>query len=147
MTTKNMLKTKKAISPILATLLLIVIAVAAIVVTYAWVMTYMTSAGTQAGTMIQFDSASINATSGEVTIYVRNKGTEPATVDMVYIEGVNVTGYVTTPTLPKTIPVNGVQLIKVDGSAAGLTFTAGSWYDVKVSGPATSSGDIPVKAT
>jgi flagellin-like protein len=31
----------KAISPILATLLLIVIAVAAIVVTYAWIMTYM----------------------------------------------------------------------------------------------------------
>ncbi|MGQ9744095.1 MAG: archaellin/type IV pilin N-terminal domain-containing protein, partial [Candidatus Bathycorpusculaceae bacterium] len=43
--TKNSLKSKKAISPILATLLLIVIAVAAIVVTYAWIMTYMTSAG------------------------------------------------------------------------------------------------------
>jgi flagellin-like protein len=134
---KNMLKLKKAISPILATLLLIVIAVAAIVVTYAWVMTYMTSAGTQAGTRIKFDSASINATSGEVTIYVRNWGTEPAVVDMVYIDGTNVTGYVTTPTLPKTIPVDQVQLIKVDGEAAGLSFTAGASYKVKVAGPAT----------
>jgi flagellin-like protein len=137
MPTKNMLKSKKAISPILATLLLIVIAVAAIVVTYAWVMTYMTSAGQQAGTRMKFDSASIDATSGEITIYVRNWGTEPAVVDMVYIEGINVTGYVTTPTLPKTILVDQVQLIRVNGTSAGLSFTAGSLYKVKVSGPAT----------
>ncbi|HEY4674981.1 MAG TPA: archaellin/type IV pilin N-terminal domain-containing protein, partial [Candidatus Bathyarchaeia archaeon] len=48
----SMLRSKKAISPILATLLLIVIAVAAIVVTYAWIMTYMSSAGQQAGVQI-----------------------------------------------------------------------------------------------
>src|SRR3990170_963076 len=40
MSIKKMLHSKKAISPILATLLLIVIAVAAIVVTYAWITTY-----------------------------------------------------------------------------------------------------------
>jgi flagellin-like protein len=147
MPTKNMLKSKKAISPILATLLLIVIAVAAIVVTYAWVMTYMTSAGQQAGTWITFDSATISATSREITIYVRNKGTEPAVVDKVYIEGVDVTEHITTPTAwPQTIPVNEVLLIKVDGTAAGLSFTVGSSYKVKVAGPATSSGDIPVQA-
>jgi flagellin-like protein len=54
MLTKNMLKSKKAISPILATLLLIVIAVAAIVVTYAWVMTYMGST-TQQASIILYD--------------------------------------------------------------------------------------------
>jgi flagellin-like protein len=138
MTNKNMLRSKRGISPILATLLLIVIAVAAIVVTYAWIMTYMSSAGTQAGTKIKFDSISINATSEEVTIYVRNWGTEPAVVDKVYIEGVDVTEYVTTPTsLPKTIPVDQVLLIRVNGTAAGINFTAGSWYKVKVAGPAT----------
>lgn len=42
-------RSRKAISPILATLLLIVIAVAAIVVTYAWIMTYMGGLGQQAG--------------------------------------------------------------------------------------------------
>ena len=138
MLTKKLLKSKKAISPILATLLLIVIAVAAIVVTYAWIMTYMSGAGQQAGTRIKFDSALINATSDNVKIYVRNWGTEPAVVDMVYIEGVNVTGHVTTPQLPITIPVDEVLSIEVNGSAAGLDFTAGSWYKVKVSGPAAS---------
>ncbi|MEM3673167.1 MAG: archaellin/type IV pilin N-terminal domain-containing protein [Candidatus Bathyarchaeia archaeon] len=137
MTAKNMLKTKRAISPILATLLLIVIAVAAIAVTYAWVMTYMSGAGQQAGTRIRFDSISINAASDEVTLYVRNWGTEPAVVDIVYINGANVTGAVTTEALPQTIPVDGVLLIKVNGTAAGIDFIANTWYTIKVAGPAT----------
>jgi flagellin-like protein len=48
----KLLRSKKAISPILATLLLIVIAVAAIVVTYAWIMTYMSGATQQAGVIL-----------------------------------------------------------------------------------------------
>jgi len=83
--TKNMLKSKKAISPILATLLLIVIAVAAIVVTYAWVMTYMSSAGHQAGIMLSKDANCLWQTDN-VTIYVRNRGTEDAEIDRVYID-------------------------------------------------------------
>jgi flagellin-like protein len=51
--TRRILKSKKAITPILATLLLIVIAVAAIVVTYAWIMTYMGGLGQQAGVMLK----------------------------------------------------------------------------------------------
>jgi flagellin-like protein len=85
MLTKNMLKSKKAISPILATLLLIVIAVAAVVVTYAWVMTYMSSAGHQAGIMLSKDANCLWQT-GNVTIYVRNRGTEDAEIDRVYID-------------------------------------------------------------
>jgi flagellin-like protein len=90
MPTKNMLKTKKAISPILATLLLIVIAVAAIVVTYAWVMTYMTSAGTQAGIMLRKDADCLWKT-GNITIYIRNIGTSDAEIDKVYINSVSQT--------------------------------------------------------
>ncbi len=37
------LRSRRGISPILATLLLIVIAVAAVVITYAWIMTYTTT--------------------------------------------------------------------------------------------------------
>ena len=78
-----MLKSKKAISPILATLLLIVIAVAAIVVTYAWVMTYMSSATSQAGILLKEDN--INWPSGKIVITVRNTGTSDATIDAVYV--------------------------------------------------------------
>jgi flagellin-like protein len=83
MSTKNMLKSKKAISPILATLLLIVIAVAAIVVTYAWVMTYMSSTTTQAGILLKEEN--INWPSGKIVITLRNTGTADATIDKVYV--------------------------------------------------------------
>ena len=73
---KRMLRSKEGISPILATLLLIVIAVAAVIVTYAWVMTFTGTQTTTAGKMIKFDSAVINANSEIVTVYVRNWGTE-----------------------------------------------------------------------
>ena len=81
--TNKVSKSKKAISPILATLLLIVIAVAAIVVTYAWVMTYVSSTTSQAGILLKEDT--INWQSGKIVVYVRNTGTSDGTIDAVYI--------------------------------------------------------------
>jgi flagellin-like protein len=88
---RKLLKSKKAISPILATLLLIVIAVAAVVVTYAWVMTYTSSASSQAGVLLKKDA--VNWQSSKIVIYVRNTGTSDATIDAVYI-GEGSTNYV-----------------------------------------------------
>ena len=85
MLNKNMLKTKKAISPILATLLLIVIAVAAIVVTYAWVMTYMSSTTGQAGVILQKDAISWGPANTIIIVYVRNTGIENGYIDAVYV--------------------------------------------------------------
>jgi len=82
---KNMLKTKKAISPILATLLLIVIAVAAIVVTYAWVMTYMSSTTGQAGVMLDVENVSWDSTANTTTIVVKNTGTSDAKIVRIYM--------------------------------------------------------------
>jgi flagellin-like protein len=81
---KNMLRSKRAISPILATLLLVVIAVAAIVVTYAWVMTYMNAQMGQAGVFLTEDAVSWLPNS-TIRLYVRNTGTSDATIDAVYI--------------------------------------------------------------
>ncbi|MEM2911370.1 MAG: archaellin/type IV pilin N-terminal domain-containing protein [Candidatus Bathyarchaeia archaeon] len=81
---KNMIESRKAISPILATLLLIVIAVAAIVVTYAWIMTYMSSAGQQAGVMLTKDAVSWPS-NNSVKLYIRNIGTTDATINAIYM--------------------------------------------------------------
>jgi flagellin-like protein len=83
---RNMLKSKKAISPILATLLLIVIAVAAIVVTYAWVMTYMGSTTQQAGFMphqanVAFDSTGTK----KIIIDIQNTGTSSGKITAIYV--------------------------------------------------------------
>jgi flagellin-like protein len=81
---QKMLKSKKGISPILATLLLIVIAVAAVIVTYAWVMTFTSSQTGQAGVFLRKDVDCLWET-GNVTVYVRNTGTSDAEINTVYI--------------------------------------------------------------
>ena len=81
-----MLKSKRGISPILATLLLIVIAVAAIVVTYAWVITFTGSTTTQAGVFLDKDNVYWNSTLPKtIVIYARNKGTSDAEINAVYV--------------------------------------------------------------
>ncbi|MEA2089470.1 MAG: archaellin/type IV pilin N-terminal domain-containing protein [Thermoproteota archaeon] len=89
-----MLKSKKGISPILATLLLIVIAVAAIIITYAWVTTYMRSTTGQAGVFLKKDADCLWQTgspSNTTTVYVRNTGTSDAEIDKVYINSEQIT--------------------------------------------------------
>src|SRR5512137_1507750 len=72
---------KKGVSPIIATLLLIVIAVAAAVVTYAFVTGFIGTAGgsaQQTGSM-SFDIAQINP-DNSITVIVRNTGTKALTL-------------------------------------------------------------------
>jgi flagellin-like protein len=84
--TKRMLRSKRAISPILATLLLVVIAVAAIVVTYAWIMTYMNNAGRQAGVrMYKINIRFYNESVQKIDVDMGNSGTEGTTVTALYI--------------------------------------------------------------
>jgi flagellin-like protein len=131
-------RTKKGISPILATLLLIVIAVAAVIVTYAWVLTFTTTQTTTAGKMIKFDSAFINATSDQVTVYVRNWGTEQVTIDKIYVDGVDYTSHSSLASGSSTLAVEATATVTLNGTAAGLDFTTGNTYKVKVTGPGVS---------
>jgi len=110
---KNMIKSRKAISPILATLLLIVIAVAAIVVTYAWIMTYMSSAGHQAGVMLTKDAVSW-PNSNSIKLYIRNTGTSDAIISAVYV-GTSATNLAKADVTPANAPVNA------DGGVAEIT--------------------------
>jgi flagellin-like protein len=82
---KNILKSKKGISPILATLLLIVIAVAAVIVTYAWVITFTGSTTSQAGAMLGLENVRYYTDSvNKVEIVIRNSGVSSAQVATVY---------------------------------------------------------------
>ena len=130
---------KRGISPIMATLLLIVIAIAAIIVTYAWITAYIGGGTHQAGARIEFDEAFINATSDEVTIYVRNKSPsgEPVTIDRVYIEGTDVTDHCTAGSEDLPVTLQADEVIKLTITGAGIDFIAGQYYTVKVSGPET----------
>lgn len=102
---KRMLKSKKGISPILATLLLIVIAVAAVIVTYAWVMTFTGSQTQQAGLQIVNENVSW-PTSTTISVVIRDTGTSNGKITDAYIgtSSANLAkATVASPTLPANI--------------------------------------------
>jgi len=83
---KRISRSKKGISPILATLLLIVIAVAAVIVTYAWVMTFTTTQTQQAGAVLSEANTRFYNVSSTFNIEatLMNSGTADAKVVKVY---------------------------------------------------------------
>src|SRR3972149_10489617 len=109
MSIKRMLANKRAISPILATLLLIVIAVAAIVITYAWITTYMGTTTQQAG-FIPY-RANVAFSTGKITVDIGNSGTSSGQVVKIYVgtSASNTTIQTVSPPLPKSIAANEVQ--------------------------------------
>jgi len=128
MSTRKIFRSKKAISPILATLLLIVIAVAAIVITYAWITTYMSSTTQQAG-FIPY-KANVNFRTGDIiTIDIGNSGTSSGQIVQVYV-GTSATALdskTATPSLPITVAAGAIESFNVT-----YAWSAGETYYFKV---------------
>ncbi len=128
---RNILKSKKGISPILATLLLIVIAVAAVIVTYAWVLTFTGSTTSQAGALLTPENVRFYNSSGlKVDITIRNSGTADAKVVEVY-QGTSDSDLQTvSPTYdPTTQIVSEGSSLKI---TLDLSWTSGTRYYFKV---------------
>lgn len=140
----KLLKSEKAISPILATLLLIVIAVAAIVVTYAWIMTYMSSTTKRAGEELVVENIRFHD-STNVTITLRSTGTSNSKIVAIY-EGTSSTSLTklttVSPPLPTTISAGSSQ----DFNLNITSYSTGTRYYFKVvtdSGYALSFNEKP----
>jgi flagellin-like protein len=131
MTLERIFKSKKAISPILATLLLIVIAVAAIVVTYAWLTTYMGSTTGQAGVLpykanVNFiDDAGVK----KIAIDIGNSGTSNTQIVAAYV-GTSASTTQSLSTVPSTpISLNAGSIVSFNVT---YTWTAGDIYHFRV---------------
>lgn len=130
---KNVLKSKKGISPILATLLLIVIAVSAVIVTYAWVMTFTGSTTSNAGAILKTDNVRFYtaASTDYVEVIIRNSGTGDAQVDTVYT-GTSASNLVT----QTSITYDPITQIVAPGSTLKATitydWTEGTTYYFKI---------------
>jgi flagellin-like protein len=142
--TEKIKKSRKAISPILATLLLVVIAVAAIVVTYAWIMTYMNNAGRQAGVILY--KANVNFYDQNSTLMididVGNSGTSYTQLTTLYV------GTSPTSLLNKTIASAPVPLEagKVARITIDYNWTKGETYYFKVLSSTGQTFDWPEQA-
>jgi len=86
---KKLARSRKAISPVIATLLLILVAVASGLVLYSYVMGYlgsMTKGGSSMQGLLSLDSSS--ATASSIVAYVRNVGSVSVNVTNAYVDGV-----------------------------------------------------------
>ena len=115
---KKILRSKKGISPILATLLLIVIAVAAVIVTYAWVMTFTGTTIQQAGVMLAKENVSWHTAS--INVVIKNTGTSNAKITAVYLGTSSTNLNLTITMLPTSATINA-------GSMNTFTITYPSW--------------------
>jgi len=137
-----MVKSRKAISPILATLLLVVIAVAAIVVTYAWVMTYMNNAGQQAGVILY--KANVNfyniSVAKKIDVDIGNSGTSDTKITTLYV-GTSTSNLVNQTMTPQTLVHGGILRVTID-----YNWTTGATYYFKVLSVSGQSLDWPEQA-
>ena len=118
----GLFKSKKGISPILATLLLVVIAVAAIVVTYAWVMTYTGHLTGQAGVILYDSNINYGGNGSTIDIFIGNSGLSDTTIIQVYI-GTSSSSMGNQTITPTPLPAGTVQKITVDYSwLIGITY-------------------------
>lgn len=118
---------KKGISPILATLLLIVIAVAAVIVTYAWVLTFTGSQTQQAGAVLVRENVRYYSSSGtaknRTDIVIRNSGTSDAKIVAVYWSS---TGYTALQQLTSGTDYSISSSTVSAGSSSTITISWGS---------------------
>ena len=87
---KRLFRKDKAFSAVIASLILMLLAVAAGVVVYAYVMGWIggaTQNSTHTG-QLQFDSIYASSGTGKIKMYVRNVGGMDLNVSKVYVEGV-----------------------------------------------------------
>jgi flagellin-like protein len=119
----KIIKANKAISPILATLLLVIITVAAIVMTYAWIST--SSGNTNFPGAIPY-KANVNfKENGVITVDIGNSGTSNTQILQVYIgtSATNATSQTTTPATPITLNTDGIASFNLQYAwASGKTY-------------------------
>jgi flagellin-like protein len=131
---------RKAISPVIATLLMIAIAVAASILVYVWSMGLVGSlqgtGGQQTREQLIMEAyVATNTTKGETwTLYMRNVGPTTAKVAAVYIEGISAdfspTDFSLTPggsgqltvTLPMNVNPGAAYTVKIV-TASGAVFS------------------------
>jgi hypothetical protein len=130
---KRRFRAKKAFSAVIASLILMLLAVAAGVVVYAYVMGWVGGAtGHDAGQYgeLSLDTANAyaNATTGaqsNITAYVRNVGGKSVTTNAAYVNDLNVTSITSAEIAPNT-----VATISINATTPGLTKNI--TYEVKI---------------
>jgi flagellin-like protein len=154
--TRRMLKSRRAITPILATLLLIVIAVAAIVVTYAWIMTYMGGLGQQAGVTlykenVRFYGTPSDAAKNLTDFTVGNSGKANTQILRIYVgsSSGNLIDITSSSDIGTGLPLSGESATTIEvtwPNALASVWEAGRTYYFKIIPAQGQYLELPVEA-
>lgn len=130
-TLRKLMKARRAVSPVISTLMLILLAVAAGVVAYAYVMGWLGSATKSPPTgygQLQFDSIRADANEDMIKIYVRNVGGIALNISKIYVDGEEkANNTVPIPSGGYEIDVGETVYLEVDA-----TVTNNKFYEVTV---------------
>jgi len=127
---------KKAVSPVVATLLLIAIAVAAAIVSYSWIMSMIKTQGSAAQTGIRVEMVEFAKSGGNNTwlnVTIRNVGSTTTKIETLYAT-TNGNTYLQDYTTDNVINVGAKREICF-GTAedpTGFAWAYGDAYDIKV---------------
>jgi flagellin-like protein len=121
---------RAGVSPVIATLLLIVIAVAAAVLAYIWIIGYQGTLTQQASTAqlqerIKIEGVEYNSTH-TLTVYVRNVGDVNVVIDALYV--INKTGTIIGSSTGVSLTLTPGQ---VNSGTVSATLNSGETYTVK----------------
>jgi flagellin-like protein len=117
----------KAISPVIATLLMIAIAVVASLVVYAWVTGYMGNATSKAGKAIQIQSFASQG--GNLVIYVQNVGQGDVELDK-----------------DQSVYVNS-NLVSFNSATQRMPLSVGQTVELQTNAPYTDGTKVNIKVT
>jgi flagellin-like protein len=144
---------RKAVSPLIATLLLVLISIAAASLIYVFVTGYISGSAGQrptAQSQIVIEAASLNASNlTSVTVYVRNVGQQeiPSGNWSIYLYDLNGTmvGYNVTYNASSLVPGS---LLTINATlTTTTTISSDRYYDVKVVSPVGTFDVVRVKAS
>ena len=119
----------RGISTFIATLLLMVLAVAAGAIIYAYTMGYLGGLGSSKtpGTL-SLDSAKASVSDHKITAYVRNIGKGSITIDKIYVEDISISSANVTYSPSSTISEGSVVKIEI----TYWNLETGKTYEVKL---------------
>jgi hypothetical protein len=132
------MKTKtRGLEPIVAAVLLIVVAVIGAVLIYLWFAGYVTKATSQAETVavsekLKIEAASLTASTREATLYIRNIGGDTARVVHAYVLRPGSISPVCSEPINPPATINPGDMSPTDVTFTGCTLNAGYDYVIKI---------------
>ena len=121
----KMLRSKKALSPVVASIILIAVTVAVSIAVAAW-MGALTIGFMGGGEQVEIRNISFSGNT-TATLKIKNTGTSPVTIQEVWVNNVETTNTDLTPDIPFAIGANVETTLNVTG-----TYISGDNYQFKV---------------